>query len=167
MAVLIAQATYCPPPLGNSSSRTKLTQPINQHWPRNIWDLLVLQLRIGISLVILTPLFSKWSRLPPGIGILLLLCAAPLLALVFLVDRKALLGTLFILAFTVSGAIIGVLLGSVGAPAHNSDRMFLIAALLAALFWIVSIKIKNRYNRYRNETNARADLAMNCDRIAG
>lgn len=88
---------------------------------------------------------------------MLLLCAAPLLTLVFLVDRTIFLSTLFIFVCTVSGAAIGALLGFSGSGRHNSDRMFLMAVLFAALFWFVAIKIKNRYIRYRDATRGMAD----------
>ena len=123
----------------------------NKHfWPRTIADFLVLQFRIGLTLVILIPLainLSKdWDRLhPPGIVFILFACLAPIIALIFLINRKTLIWTTFLLVFTAIGASIGLTLGFAAGEPHDTERLLVLAAIPAGLFWWLAVRIKQHY----------------------
>ena len=128
-----------------------MAESFKQLWPRTISDFLVLQFRIGLLLIIFIPLAIKirkdWDRLPPSTIFILCVCLAPIIALIFLVNRKTLLWTSFLILFTAVGGAIGLILGFFTSDPSENERILLIASIPAGLFWWLAIRIKYRYTK--------------------
>ncbi|MEM9940939.1 MAG: hypothetical protein AAF939_05075 [Planctomycetota bacterium] len=112
----------------------------------------MLQFRIGLTLVIVVPLImslsADWDRLhPPGIGLILFLCLVPVIAIIFLVDRKTLLWTTFLFLFSAVGAAIGLWIGFTGDQPYETERLLFVSSILAGLFWWFGIQMKKRFTR--------------------
>jgi hypothetical protein len=122
-----------------------MNEPIQSWWPRSIWDWLVLQFRIALSLSILIPLIVSISQFHPAVLILFCVCFGPTIALIFVVTRGKLFWTLLLISFTAIGGLIGIVLMIGGADHMNSDQKLLVVIVLTTLFWWIGLKIKWRF----------------------
>ena len=112
----------------------------------------MLQFRIVLSLIILIPFATEirkdWDKIqPPGIVPVLCLCLVPIIMLIFLVNRKTLLWTTFLILFTGIGGFVGLVLGFATGDPGETERLLLIAFIPAGLFWWFAVRIKHRYTR--------------------
>jgi len=146
-----------------------LNELFKKYWPRTIWDFLALQMRIGLSLVIFIPVFLQREGMTLGIGLFLLVCFCPILALIFVVNRKTLMWTTFLLLSTALGGLVGLVIAeATGSPFNTNysgsqprypDRTdhILCASIVATLFWWLAVKVKRRYQGSAAKPNAKAD----------
>lgn len=141
-----------------------LNKLLKKYWPRTIWDFLALQMRIGLSLVIIVPIFLQRERLTPGIGLFLLVCFSPILALIFVVNRKTLMWTSSLLLFSAFGGLVGLVIAEatgspfntnyVGKPRYQTDHI-LCASIVATLFWWLAVRVKRQYDSSAAKRNAK------------
>ena len=128
-------------------------------------------MRIGLSLVIIVPIFSQREKLTLGIGLLLLICFAPILALIFVVNRKTLMWTLFLLLFTALGGLVGLVIAeTAGSPFNTyysgktrypgSTDDILCASIAATLFWWLAVKVKRRYDGSTAKPHTKPDVRI-------
>ena len=106
----------------------------------SVAQLLIFQLRIGLSILIVVPfvreIVEHQDRILPSTYVLVAITfIIPVVAIIFLVNAKTLLSTISLILITLAGAAIGFLASFLYFPGSMPSDHNLLSAATAILFW--------------------------------